>query len=271
MSTRSLLVARLGLAIAAAGAVGACATAPSPEEKAIAEALQSKQILPATREERDAADQKDLLSQAAFWGQEYDKNPNDYEAALKLSRVLRQIGSSSRAAEISAQALNLRQGDVDLTLVFAQASLDTGQPEAAVGPLARIEGNVMENWRAQSIIGVTLDQLGKHQEAQAYYERALAISPDNPQVLSNLALSHALEGDAAKAEDLLRTAATAPGADVRVRQNLALVLGVQGKFTEATEAAGADLPRAMVEANIAYFRKLLTPARSYDRLRGTQD
>ncbi len=68
-----------------------------------------------------------------------------------------------------------------------------------------------------------------------------------------------------------REAAALDGADTRVRQNLALVLGVQGKFDEAEQAAGSDTPRALVEANNSYFRALLTPARNYDRLRGTSD
>jgi Flp pilus assembly protein TadD len=122
-----------------------------------------------------------------------------------------------------------------------------------------------------SIIGVTMDQLGEHNSAQDYYLRALTLSPGNARVMSNLGLSQALAGDPVRAEETLRQAANLEGADMRVRQNLALVLGLQGKFAEAASAAGPETPSALVEANADYFRTLLTPARNWDNLRGTSE
>ena len=55
----------------------------------------------------------------------------------------------------------------------------------------------------------------------------------------------------------LRRASAYPGADPRVRQNLALVVGLQGRFTEAEGIARADLPSDEGAANVAYLRQLL--------------
>ena len=262
----------VGIALSA-GALSGCSVMqkPTPQEQALAKITEAKNILPATREERDAADRTDLLKQATFWGREYDKNPNDYETALKLSRVLRAIGSSQRATEVSAQALNLKQGDVDLSLVYAQASLDEGRPEDAVTVLARAEGAGKNDWRLLSVIGVTMDQLDQHTPAQDYYKRALALSPDNPKILSNLGLSYALANKPLLAEQTLRQAAAASDADARVHQNFALVLGVQGKFAEAEKAIGPDTPKELVESNASYFHALLAPTRKWDTLRGSQN
>jgi Flp pilus assembly protein TadD len=262
-----------GIALSAAALPG-CAgmQKPTPQEKALVSAAEAKSILPATREERDAADRMDLLSQATFWGKEYDKNPNDYETALKLARVLRAIGSSQRATEVASQALNRKQGDVELSLVFAQASLDQGRPQDAATALAQAEAAGRNDWRMMSIIGVTMDQLDQHAPAQDYYRKALALSPDNPKVLSNLGLSYALANKPTLAEETLRKAA-AEDADTRVHQNLALVLGVQGKFAEAEKAVSPDTPKELVDSNAAYFHALLTPARKWDSvpLRGSQN
>ena len=262
----------VGIALSA-GALSGCSVMqkPTPQEQALAKITEAKNILPATREERDAADRTDLLKQATFWGKEYDKNPNDYETALKLSRVLRAIGSSQRATEVSAQALNLKQGDVDLSLVYAQASLDEGRPEDAVTVLARAEGAGKNDWRLLSVIGVTMDQLDQHTPAQDYYKRALALSPDNPKILSNLGLSYVLANKPLLAEQTLRQAAAASDADARVHQNFALVLGVQGKFAEAEKAIGPDTPKELVESNASYFHALLAPTRKWDTLRGSQN
>ena len=46
--------------------------------------------------------------------------------------------------------------------------------------------------------------------------------------------------------------------DKRVRQNLALVLGVQGKFDEARKIASTDLPEADAKSNMAYLKSMLS-------------
>ena len=81
--------------------------------------------------------------------------------------------------------------------------------------------------------------------------------PDEPSVLSNLGLSYALSKDLVRAESTLRRASTQARADARVRQNLALVVGLQGRFTEAESIARADLPSDEAAANVTYLRQML--------------
>lgn len=266
--TATRLIASAGLAALLSG----CMTAapPTPQELATINQATSP-LLPATAADRALADKQDLLTQAKFWAEEYDKNPNEYEAALKYARVLRAIGSSPRAAEVAQQALTLKQGDVDLTLIYAQASLDAGKAEDAAYALARAETNGQNDWRLMSIIGVTMDTMDMHRPAQDYYRKALALSPDNPKILSNMGLSYILEGKPGLAEQTLREAAALPGADSRVTQNLILALGVQGKFDEVDAVAGSELPKALIDSNREYFRTMLNASRSWDTLRGTQN
>ena len=42
-----------------------------------------------------------------------------------------------------------------------------------------------------------------------------------------------------------------------MRQNLALVVGLQGRFAEAEEIARADLPPDEAAANVDYLRQML--------------
>ncbi|MDP3737166.1 MAG: hypothetical protein Q8R02_07245 [Hyphomonadaceae bacterium] len=257
------LIALLGL--------GACIAAPPSSQEIQMVDAAGRNVMPASKAERDLAGQQDLLNQAKFWTNEYDKNPNEYETALKLSQVLRAIGSSPRSSEISAQALAMKPGDVELSLIYAQASLDQGKAEDAATALARAEAEGQNDWRFLSIIGVTMDSLDQHTPAQDYYTRALALSPNNPKILSNLGLSYALDGKPGLAEDTLRRAILLPDADSRVKQNLILVLGVQGKFDEAEKIAGNDLPKALIESNRDYFKSMLNASRTWDALRGAQN
>ena len=105
---------------------------------------------------------------------------------------------------------------------------------------------------------LVLDQMGRNAEARKFYQQALAISPEEPSVLSNLGLSHALSKELSQAEEVLRRAAAQPRADGRVRQNLALVIGLQGRFEEAERVVAKDLPPTEAQANVAYLREMLS-------------
>ena len=64
--------------------------------------------------------------------------------------------------------------------------------------------------------------------------------------------------DLVRAEMTLRKAVSRTGAEPRVRQNLALVVGLQGRFAEAEAIARADLPPEEAAANVAYLQQMLS-------------
>ena len=105
--------------------------------------------------------------------------------------------------------------------------------------------------------GAVLDQMGRHAEAQRHYASALKIVADEPSVLSNLGLSYLLMKDLKNAEITLRRAVAQPNAGPKVRQNLALVVGLRGRFEEAEKIASADLPEIEAAANVNYLRQML--------------
>jgi Flp pilus assembly protein TadD len=85
-------------------------------------------------------------------------------------------------------------------------------------------------------------------------------------------MSYAAAGDPASAEPLLRRAVTRPGATMQTRQNLALVLGVQGKTAEAERLIRDDLPPELAERNLAWLKSQTGPgsARSWNAMQGAQ-
>ena len=105
--------------------------------------------------------------------------------------------------------------------------------------------------------GAVFDQLGRHEEARRHYASALKIKPNESSILSNLGLSYALVNDLKRAEDYLRQASRQPDAAPKARQNLALVIGLQGRLAEAETMVRADLPPAEAEANVGYLRDML--------------
>jgi Flp pilus assembly protein TadD len=140
---------------------------------------------------------------------------------------------------------------------YGRALADVGNYAQALDVLSRAHSPDRPDWRILSVQGAVLDQMARHDEAQRYYATALKIMPDEPSVLSNLGLSYALSKDLVRAEMTLRRAIARPGADQRVRQNLALVVGLQGRFPEAESIARADLPPEIAASNVTYLRQML--------------
>jgi len=129
--------------------------------------------------------------------------------------------------------------------------------QQAFDVLSRAHSPDNPDWRILSVQGTVLDQMGRHDEARRYYASALKIVPGEPSVLSNLGMSYVLTKELPKAEQALRQAYASPQASSTVRQNLGLVVGLQGRFAEAEQIVKADLPPDEAAANVAYLREML--------------
>ena len=76
--------------------------------------------------------------------------------------------------------------------------------------------------------------------------------------------------DLTQAETHLRRAQGMQGVTSQIRQNLALVVGLQGRFDEARALFAAELPPDQVEANMAYIRAMLTQQNRWDLVKGAK-
>jgi Flp pilus assembly protein TadD len=190
-------------------------------------------------------------------GERYRADPKNAEAALAYGQALRAAGQRSQAAAMLEQATIAHPGDKALLAAYGRALVDNGNFQQALDVLSRAHSPDNPDWRILSVEGTALDQLGRHDEARRYYESALKIAPDEPTVLSNLGLSYMLTKNLPQAEAALRQAYASGRADGRVRQNLALVVGLQGRFAEAEQIVRADLPPDEAAANAAYLKQML--------------
>jgi len=254
-------------AIVLAGCATSGELALTEEEEALAAQMQSRSIVPATAQEREAIANQDLLTQAGFWAEAYDLNPGDREAALQLSIVLRKLNGAPRAAEIARQALALYPDDADLQAAYGMALVAGGRGSQAVEPLGRAVTANPGDWRLLNALGVALEQSGRQDLARNRFQQALSASSGEPSVLNNLALSLMLDGDPETAESYLRQAANRETAGPEIRQNLAMAVALQGRFEEAEEIALIDSTPDMARQNLDYIRALMSSPRSYERLR----
>jgi Flp pilus assembly protein TadD len=205
----------------------------------------------------DQRPEADLRHDVDIYGEKYHTNPADVNVALHYAQALRNTGQYAQAAAVLEQISMQNPHNRAVLGEYGRALAETGDYQQALAVLDRAHTPDQPDWHILSAQGAVLDQMGKHEDAQRYYLTALKIAPDEPSVLSNLGLSYALSKDLKNAEATLRRAAAHQPIDPRVRQNLALVVGLQGRFAEAESIAQADLPPDEAAANVAYLRQML--------------
>jgi Flp pilus assembly protein TadD len=203
------------------------------------------------------------------WSARYAAKPDDRDAALGYARALRATDQKAQAAAVLQQAALRNAGDAELLAAYGKSLAETGRLVEAAQVLANAHAPDRPDWRILSAQGAVADQMGDPAKAQRYYEAALKIVPGEPAVLSNLGLSYALSRRLPEAEQTLRQAAANPRADARVRQNLALVLGLRGQFDEAEAVLRRDVsPDAAAETVASMRRTVAAPARKVAPARG---
>lgn len=214
-------------------------------------------------EEMDATE---LRSATDRLGQAYEKNPRDPITGVNYANLLRMNGRDTQALAVMQQVAIANPGDRNVLAAYGKAQAAAGQFQQALDTIGRAQTPDRPDWKLISAQGAILDQMGRASDARQRYRDALDIQPNEPSILSNLGMSYVLTGDLRTAETYLRSAASQPTADSRVRQNLALVVGLQGRFPEAEQIARRELSPQQADANVAYLRGMLSQQNSWQKL-----
>ncbi|KQP45217.1 hypothetical protein ASF31_08500 [Brevundimonas sp. Leaf280] len=232
---------------------GAPALAADPTAASAAQAR-----APSSAAVRATYDRMDALSRSVFWASEQQADPTDAVAGVKLAQALRELGRYDQAAEAAQATLTIQPNNLDALLELGRAHIARGQAFYGVAPLEQARDLAPRDWRPYSLLGVAYEQVRRTDDARAAWNQALALSPDNPDVLTNAATAALTHGDAPGAETLLRRAVAQPTASAKVRQNLAMVLGLQGKMGEAEQILRRELPPEQAEQNLQWLRSRST-------------
>lgn len=246
------------VALIAAVALGSCSTTSGPS---------SSDVTGSIRTDTAPRSNVEWRQEMESWGVRYRANPGDPDAAINYAKALRAVGQRAQAAAVLEQAAAHNPNDRAVLGAYGRALADNGSFQQALEVLNRAHSEDQPDWRILSVQGAVLDQMGRHADAQRYYASALRLMPDEPSVLSNLGLSYALSKNLPQAEATLRRAAEQSGAEPKVRQNLALVVGLQGRFQEAEQIASKDLSPVEAQANVAYLRQMLAEQQQWTKNR----
>ena len=201
-------------------------------------------------------DKQDVVGGAAYWGARYEANRSDIPAALSFARNLRQMGGAQQAVTLLMEVVMTAPDNPSVLSEYGKALTAVGRSQDAIPFFARSVQMDSRDWTTFSAYGVALDQTGAHKQAQDNYFVALDLSPNNPTIQGNLAMSYVLSGQIAQGEAILRKLVARPDATAQMRQNLAMVASLKGNKAEAEQLARQDLAAPDVFNNMAVMRQL---------------
>ena len=198
----------------------------------------------------------------------YKARPQDKITIIYYAAALRAAGQPDQAVSVLEAGLAIYRKDIDIKIAYAKALTAAGRFTQALNVADDAINPASPDWNALLVKGAILDQNGRNADARALYTQALLIAPGEASLEANMGLSFAMTNELDQAEQHLRKAVTMRGATSQIRQNLALVIGLQGRFDECRRLFARELPPDQVEANMAYIRALLTQQNRWDLIKG---
>lgn len=196
------------------------------------------------------------LAAVATYRPLYERRPDDPVAAAGLIRALRNTGQLPEALRIANEAAPKFPQDARVIGEQGKAILASRDIPAALKTLQIAASLPNADWTIYSAIGVAHDLAGQNDAAQRAYARALEMSPDNPTVQNNLALSLALSGNIEGAIAKLEPQGIAGRTTPQTRQSLALLYALRGDLDRTEGLVRKDLPEKLAQENLDYYRLL---------------
>lgn len=256
MRLRNGLLAAGFLGLALAG----CQAVETPEETGLKSRVDSSILEAAQASEARG----DFGSAAGYYSSVYERDPENAEVAVGLSRNLRYVERPREAEAIMERALRKAPKEPILLAERGKVHLANLEAAKAVEVLSLAAQEDPDNWDVQTALAVGFDRMSLYEQAERHYLRALELAPDNAVALNNYGLSLAQRGDLKRAIEILRRAASQPNATAKTRQNLALLYALSGDLIRAEELVRRDLPADMADRNMAHYRQLAANRRFAD-------
>lgn len=204
----------------------------------------------------DDIDQRgDHATAAAMYERALEQNGASADIQVRLGNARLAAGEPAAAAEAFRAALS---EDIELTpalLGLGTAQLRLNEPESALRSLS-LAAPKIDSVAGWSRLGAAQALVGRPAQAVGSFTKALALSPQDLDLQTNLALAESLAGDDARATAAMRQITMSPLAEARHYRNLILVLVLAERIDEAQRVEIPDLPAAERDSLIVSAERL---------------
>jgi Flp pilus assembly protein TadD len=227
--------------------LGACAsTAPDA----------TKLTAPSLEKTHAAAPSPDANSDVATIAKDL---PGTLDGEIRRAQLLRSKGDFDDAGRALAQLMLVEPDDPRVIGEYGKVLAQQGHSQAALPFLKRATELQPKDWTLYSALGVAYDQADDHPHARLAYERALALSPGEPTVLNNLAVSRMLAGDLTGAQRLLAQASTAGSNNAKISNNSSMLASLQGPTARTIRPVASTSPEAKPTVQTASRQAVAPP------------
>jgi Flp pilus assembly protein TadD len=231
------------------------------------------------------------VSTGSLFGRHDASSPQaSYEETLRVAASAREAGDLPASAEMYNRAASFATSDVGPLIQLADVYWQMKNPSKSAEALEKARGIDANNTLVLRNLGRAYVAQGEAKKAQDVYLAALAIDSSDARILNGLGIAYDLDGDHATAQSHFRAGVTLAPNDLdlrnnlayslisthdydkaiallepvylagqggaRLRQNLALAYGLNGRDTEARAVAAEDLSPVEVDRNMAIYRQL---------------
>ncbi len=178
----------------------------------------------------------------------------------QAARALRQ-GQLPEAIALMEQAVALSPRDVGYRLLLADAYLRSGRLDSARATYSDVIELDPSNIRANLSTALLQIARGRPAAAVARLDEIAANAP-----AADVGLAYALAGQSGRAVEILESAARAPNATARTRQNLALAYAMAGDWRRARAVAAQDISPADLNARMYQWAAFSRPGADQARV-----
>lgn len=180
----------------------------------------------------------------------------------QAARAVRE-GQLPQAIALMEQAVAMSPRDVGYRLLLADAYLKSGRFDSARSTYSDVVELDPSNVRANLSVALLQIAYGRPAAAVARLDEIAGNAP-----AADVGLAYALAGQTGRAIEILESAARAPSATARTRQNLALSYAMAGDWRRARAVAAQDISPADLNARMYQWAAFSRPGADQSRIAG---
>jgi Flp pilus assembly protein TadD len=178
----------------------------------------------------------------------------DAEGSYARTQAALQAGQLVEALSLAERSVELAPTDAGYRLLLGDLYLKNGRFASAETTFSDVVSLDPASTRAALSLALAMIAQGKSMLALGELDRIADTAAPG-----DVGLAYALAGQPGRAIALLEPAARAPGADGRVRQNLALAYALAGEWQKARVTAAQDVSPADLAERLASWAELAGP------------
>lgn len=170
-----------------------------------------------------------------YWSQLINQYPDYAPGYIGYSKTGRRINAHQRILGKLYDFKSRFPNDVSVMTEIAKVHYELRDYTQALEEIDNTIPLEDRNWKLYSFRGVIASKLNYTSEAEASYAKALELSPDNPTVLNNLAVTMMEQGQYNDAEFYAIKAIENPAANIQLYRTYAKILALKGERDRAQE------------------------------------